>query len=145
MNEEVVQAARWCRKTISIRPGTTIGFIVPELERYREVIKREFSSELAPASLLSRKETSLPFNISLGSPLSEEPLVKLALDILSIDGKRHDIDKMSSVLLSPYLGADEKEHHALAQLDAWFRERNALHIGLSDILHYRLEKSKNRR
>ncbi|MFQ5585610.1 MAG: PD-(D/E)XK nuclease family protein [Thermodesulfobacteriota bacterium] len=132
MTEEVVQAARWCRKTIG--PGTTIGIIVPELERYREVILREFSAELAPASLLSRKETSLPFNISLGSPLSGEPLVKLALDILSIDGKKHNIDKMSSILLSPYLGTGESEYHGLAQMDAWFRERNALHIGLSDIL-----------
>ncbi|MCP3677171.1 MAG: hypothetical protein GY721_06160, partial [Deltaproteobacteria bacterium] len=140
MTEEVVQAARWCRETISIRPGTTIGFIVPELERYREVIRREFSSELAPASLISRKETPLPFNISLGSPLSEEPLVRLALDILSIDGKRHDIDKMSSILLSPYLSSGESEYHGLAQMDAWFRERNALHIGLSDI-HYRLAKA----
>ena len=84
--------------------------------------------------------TSLPFNISLGTPPLREPLVKLALDILSIDGKRHNIDKMSSILLSPYLGAGEKEHHAMAQLDAWFRERNALHIGLTDILQ-KLEKS----
>ena len=37
---------------------------------------------------------------------------------------------MSSILLSPYLGAGESEYHGLAQLDAWFRERNALHIGL---------------
>ena len=51
MTEEVVQAARWCRKSIGTHSGTTIGFIVPELERYREVIRREFSAELAPASL----------------------------------------------------------------------------------------------
>ncbi|MFQ5329860.1 MAG: PD-(D/E)XK nuclease family protein [Thermodesulfobacteriota bacterium] len=134
MTEEVVQAARWCREVIDAHPGTTIGFIVPELERYRSVMEHEFSAELAPASLSSRNEASLPFNISLGVPLSWEPLVKLALDILSIDGKRHDIDTISSILLSPYFASGDAEYHCLAQMEAWFRKENALHINLTDLL-----------
>jgi probable DNA repair protein len=131
MVEEVIQAARWARRTI--RPGTRIGFIVPELDRYREVIRREFSAELNPPSILPWKDTANPFNISLGNSLYEEPLIKLALDILSIDERRHEIHKVSSILLSPFISSGETECLAISRLDAEFKENNALNIGLFDI------------
>ncbi|MEE9590920.1 MAG: hypothetical protein V3W26_00250, partial [Thermodesulfobacteriota bacterium] len=131
MVEEVIQAARWARKTI--HPDKRIGFIVPQLDRYRDVIVREFSAELNPPSILPWKGTADIFNISLGTPLYEEPLVKLALNILSIDEGRHDIHKVSQILLSPFISSGEVEYHSISRLDAEFKEKNSTNIGLFDI------------
>ena len=48
--EEVMQAARWIRKVI--KPGIRIGVVVPEMNRYRKIIREEFAAELDPDSVL---------------------------------------------------------------------------------------------
>lgn len=129
--EEVVQAARWARKTL--RPDVRIGFIVPDIERYKDIIKREFTAELNPDAVFPWKETKEVFNISLGSPLSTEPIVKTALDILSINEEAQEINAISSILLSPYFAASDDEYLAFARLDAVLKKENRFTVGLSDI------------
>lgn len=127
--EEVIQAARWAR--MMVRPGVKIGFIVPELSRYREIIKREFAAELDPASISPQGDRRDVFNISLGSPLSEEPLVRSALDILSLTEGKEDIAKVSPILLSPYFAGED--YITLSRLDAWIKKRNILTVSLNEI------------
>ncbi|MBI5344875.1 MAG: PD-(D/E)XK nuclease family protein [Deltaproteobacteria bacterium] len=129
--EEVIQAARWARSVI--RPGVTAGFIVPELGRYRDMIEEEFSSELDPVSAFPWERKEEVYNISLGRPLYDEPLVRSALDILSITNGQHDTGTLSSVLLSPSISSDEGEYLSLARLDALLKDENILKAGLSDI------------
>ena len=129
--EEVIQAARWARKTW--RPGMRIGFIVPDLERYKKIIRREFTSELNPDALFPWKDTKDVFNISLGSPLSEEPLVKSALEILSIGEESVDINKISAVLLSPYFAGSDEEYLSLARLDAILKKEGRFIVSLAGI------------
>jgi len=129
--EEVVQAARWARKTLS--PEKRIGFILPDLERYREIIRREFAAELDPEAVLPWKDTKSPFNVSLGNPLSAEPIIKAALEILSIDERAQDINRISAVLLSPYLSEDYSDHLAISRLDADLKRENRFTASLSDI------------
>lgn len=129
--EEVVQAARWARK--SLQPDVRIGFIVPDMERYKDIIKREFTAELNPEAVFPWKETKEVFNISLGSPLSMEPIVKTALDILSINEEAQEINAISSILLSPYFAASDDEYLSLARLDAILKKENRFTVSLSDI------------
>lgn len=129
--EEVVQAARWARQTLTA--GMRIGIIVPGLERYRKIINREFAAELNPASVLPWEDRPAIFNISLGAALNEVPLIKSALDILALDDARQDINKVSSILLSPYFSAGEEEYLSLARLDADIRQKKFLTAGLCDI------------
>ncbi|WKZ34069.1 MAG: PD-(D/E)XK nuclease family protein [Thermodesulfobacteriota bacterium] len=99
-DEEAEQAARWAREVL--KPGMRLGFIVPGLERYRDAVLREFSSELSPASVLPWAGEREVFNISLGMPLDREPLVRSALDLLSIGEKEVELDFISRVLRSSY-------------------------------------------
>ena len=130
--EEVVQAARWARR--SLRPDMRIGFIVPDIERYKGVIRREFTAELNPEAVFPWKETKEVFNISLGAPLTDEPIVKAALDILSISEDDQDINKISAILLSPYFAATDEEYFSLARLDASLRRENRFKVGISEII-----------
>jgi len=130
--EEVIQASRWARKTL--RPGTRIGFIVPDLERYKKIIRREFTSELNPEAVFPWRDTKDVFNISLGTPLSEEPLVKTALEILSIGEEAVDINEISAVLLSPYFAVSDEESLALARLDATLKKEGRFIVKLSEII-----------
>ena len=128
--EEVIQAARWVRQTF--QPGMRIGIIVPELNRYRSMIKREFSAELDPESVLPGKNDSDVFNVSLGKPLYEEPVVKSAIDILSIDESKQEIDVISSILQSPFILL-ENEYFNLGKIDAQLKSDNVLAVSLSDV------------
>jgi len=128
--EEVIQAARWVRQTF--QPGMRIGIIVPELNRYRSMIKREFSAELDPESVLPGENDTDVFNISLGKPLYEEPVVKSAIDILSIDESKQEIDVISSILQSPFILL-ENEYFNLGKIDAQLKSDNVLAVSLSEV------------
>jgi len=133
--QEVRAAARWIREvSASDKEGRVrVGVIVPELAGYRDIILREFRAELSPASVLPWEDIQDVFNISLGSALVAEPLVRGALDILAIGVWPEDISKMGGILLSPFLRATEEEGLALAALDGEFKRRKFLKIGLRDI------------
>lgn len=121
--DEVRQAARWARAAIEAKPRLTIGFIVPQLERYREIINREFAAELDPQSVLPSGRRSATFNVSLGASLAQEPLVRSALDILSIGHGAIATRALSSVLMSPYF-AVEADNLVLSRIDLELREDN---------------------
>lgn len=127
--EEVVQAARWIR---TLPHDARIGIIAPELNRYRDIINREFAAELDPASVLPAADERAVFNISLGATLSEEPLVSSALAILSIDGGQEDIDNLARVFFSPYL-LDERGRLIFGRLDVELRKENRLKSSLNEI------------
>jgi len=127
--EEVIQAARWARATIA--PGMTIGFIAPGLEGYRDIILKEFSAELNPASVLPGEEAREVFNISLGRPLSDEPLVSIAIDMLSINEGDSELGKLFSILRSPYFSVGNRVE--VAKLDFRLKKENRTAINLWEL------------
>ncbi|NIP99073.1 MAG: hypothetical protein GWM98_00435, partial [Nitrospinaceae bacterium] len=131
-NEEVVQCARWVRSIY--KSGETIGIVVPDLENYRGIIEREFKAELAPKSVFPWEEIPLPFNISLGTPLSHEPMVHLALLLLSQASKRIPLLTFSTLINSPFLKCPEKEKPFRRELDWTQRGKSPTHVYLPQIL-----------
>ena len=129
--KEVIQVARWIRKVI--KPGIRIGVVVPEMNRYRKIIRQEFAAELDPDSVFPWEERVGLFNISMGSKLYEEPIIKSAIDILSVE-VRNNIDTISSILHSPFISTNENEYLALTRLDADLKQMNYLNISLAQII-----------
>ncbi|CAG1064491.1 hypothetical protein BAC1_00048 [uncultured bacterium] len=125
-DDEVLRAARWVRTVY--KPGKKIGVIVPDLEGYRKAIIREFTAELSPAAVLPEASGKPVFNISLGAPLSEEPLVGSALDILSIGEGREKSGVIAAALRSPFFAGDEAS--SFAKLDYRLRYENRTETGL---------------
>ncbi|HAO94026.1 MAG: hypothetical protein A2X99_02595 [Deltaproteobacteria bacterium GWB2_55_19] len=127
---EAIEAARWIR---TLPEDSIVGVIAPDLRKYRGAIVREFAAELNPPSVLPGAEVHEVFNISLGLPLYSDPLVKSALDILSVGLIDEDLHKLSLILLSPYFAQSMEEGLAFASIDAGLKKDNCLKASLFDL------------
>jgi RecB family exonuclease len=98
-------------------PGT-IGVVVPNLDAYAPTMRKTLKALLGqPAT--SQEET---FNVTLGSPLVEQPLVQAALLPLRLLGEEEKRPVLISLILSPYYLIWTKNRYQLARLDRQWRE-----------------------
>lgn len=103
-----------CQK---FRPGA-IGVVVPNLETYAPALRKMLNTLLGQPST-PQEET---FNITLGSPLLEHPLVQAALLPLRLLGDEEKRHILIALLLSPYYGAWAGKRSRVARLDRHWRE-----------------------
>ena len=108
------------------------------MEAYREILEREFKAELAPASVFPWEDRHLPFNISMGTPLSHEPMVHLALLLLSQKSKRIPLLTFSTLITSPFLINPRSETQVRRELDWSLRGSNTTHVFLPQALDSKL-------
>jgi ATP-dependent helicase/nuclease subunit B len=79
--EELDAAAQWARAKVEAG-AARIGVVVPELGQRRKEVARVFARTLHPGhNLPDAERRALPFNISLGAPLEDYPLVRAALSL----------------------------------------------------------------
>ena len=129
---EAQACACWVRSIF--QPGKRIGIVVPELEKYRTLLKRELAAELVPESIFSLDEEDLPFNISLAPPLSQEPMIKLALDLLSVKASTKNptvpVGTFLSIIQSPFFGFNFPPTREVSDLERKLRKKRVLSIPL---------------
>jgi ATP-dependent helicase/nuclease subunit B len=131
---EIAMAARWARARLEADPQARIGVVVPELARVRERVRRAFAQVMQPDFLLPGAESRpLPFDLSLGRPLADYPLVADALAIVRLGGRQVAYEEASRVLRSPFVAGGEREMAERARIDARLRERAGVHLGLDDL------------
>ncbi|KMP12112.1 hypothetical protein UZ36_02140 [Candidatus Nitromaritima sp. SCGC AAA799-C22] len=99
--EEAIRCARWIRSVF--KPGQTIGVVVPEMDEYRQWLTKELTAELAPSSVYPWRGDELPFDISLGSPLADEPMIQTALHLFSVQNSSLPLPVFLYLLKNPYL------------------------------------------
>jgi ATP-dependent helicase/nuclease subunit B len=132
--EELDAAAQWARAQLEAdlaaplpqeeRAGKRlrIGVVIPDLGERRKEVARVFSRVMHPGhNLPGAKPTAMPFNISLGAPLADYPLVRAALSILELACGEIAFEQASKLIRSPFLAGAEAEMAARARLDAAVR------------------------
>jgi probable DNA repair protein len=133
---ELRAAAAWSRSLLERSPETTIGVVIPNLEEIRPAAGRIFLETLHPdALLISNSDLRRSFDISLGIPLSDAPIVSAALSILSLAARSQPLETVSRILRSPFLGKQE-EAGARALLDARIRSKGATELSLERLLTF---------
>jgi probable DNA repair protein len=113
--EEIEFAARWARARLEAAPDTgpgRLGVVVPQLSERRGLVERVFARTLGDAGL---------FDLSLGEPLADRPLVDFALGWLEFASRPVELARVGRLLRSPFLGGAERELDARARLDAALR------------------------
>ena len=125
---EAEACACWVRSIF--QPGKRIGIVVPELEKYRTLLKRELAAELVPETIFSLDEEDLPFNISLAPPLSQEPMIKLALNLLSVKTSDVPVSTFLSIIQSPFFGFAFPPTREISDLERNLRKKRVLSIPL---------------
>lgn len=125
--DELLTCAEWCRHKLEHNPGTRIGVIAPDVRSIRSEADRVFRSVLMPQSLdLANASAPMPFEFSLGVPLSTIPVVRAALLLLGWINTPLPEEDVSWILLSGFFQADASEALDLAQLDFKRRDFGAL-------------------
>lgn len=119
--EELDAAAQWARAKLEAGAGR-IGVVVPELERRRREVVRVFARVMRPDHNLPGAEPrALPFNVSLGAPLADYPLVNAALAILELATHEVTFDHASKLMRSPFIAGASSEMAQRALLDVSLR------------------------
>ena len=104
-NQEVMTAAAWAQEHQQADNNSRIGIVIPELARMRNQVERIFRQQFEPDYLLPDEERSAtPFNISVGVPLSDTPLIASALSLLSLNRHQAPLEELCRVLNSPFWG-----------------------------------------
>jgi probable DNA repair protein len=117
--QEIRACAVWAREILQRSPDARIGIVVPDLGPQRATISRIFDDVLLPDAVLSPGRTRpRPWNLSLGEPLSDWPVVHAALLILQLAQGKLPAARTGMLLRSPFLGDAETERMARALLDA---------------------------
>ena len=131
---ELEAAAAWARNRLE-QGRASIGVVVPDLRQRRKEVMRVFSRVMQPAGHLPASEKEpLPFNLSLGQPLAEYPLVATALDLLRFSSRRVEFALASRLIRSPFLGAAEVEMTRRARLDASLRRTMDATVTLPELI-----------
>jgi probable DNA repair protein len=115
---ELRNAATWARAHLERDPGIQAGVVVAGLSEIRGQVEQAFSAVLHPEQFFSVRDISQPaFDISLGRPLADYPIVHSALTFLRLLPGPLSLAEFSGWLRSPYFGALGQQVYARALLD----------------------------
>ncbi len=129
--EEIESAARWARHIMQSNPASKVAIVAPELNELKTTLQTIFDRIFVPSSLHPGvTEAQRPYNISLGEPLIQYPLVQTAMQLLRLQQNSISIEEVSLIVQSPFLGGWEHERFARAQLDRQLREYGTTDISL---------------
>jgi ATP-dependent helicase/nuclease subunit B len=131
---ELEAVAAWARAKVEAGVPR-IGVVVPELGLRRKEVVRVFSRVLRPDfNLPGATARALPFNVSLGAPLAEFPVVAFALSLLELSLGEIQFEAASRLVRSPFLGEAESEFSARALLDARLRRKAPARLSLGKLV-----------
>lgn len=143
--EELEKAAAWARARLEDRgqaPNPVrIGVVVPGLQKRRAEVVRVFSRTLRPGyNLPGAKKAPMPFNVSIGLPLAQYPIVAAALSLIRFSREEISFEEASRLIRSPFLGGAETELSLRARIDVRLRRRLEATVSLAKLIA-NLEKS----
>ena len=139
---EIITAARWARQLLERDASVTVAVVIPELSGLRETVVRSFDQIFSPAnSLPGAIQVHTPYNISLGTALLDEPIVHIAFLILEFAHGKLALEKMGSLLRSPFLAGAEQEMTRRALLDARLRRAGELTVTLDTLRYHAIPNS----
>ncbi|MBF0357411.1 MAG: PD-(D/E)XK nuclease family protein [Magnetococcales bacterium] len=144
VNAEIIAAANWARLELEREldqgqgsedvTGSSIGIIVPELQNLRGKIIRIFSEVFYPGR---PQQAPFPdqsiFNISLGAPLLETPMIRDGMLLLELSRSKLSWQDWGAILNSPYLAGGDVEWSCRGLLDAALRRQGAMDLSIADI------------
>ena len=122
--EELESAARWARARLE-QGKKRIGVVVPDLKLRRREAARVFGRVMG---------SSLPFELSIGEPLSSYAIVDFALSLLEFSLKEMEFEQASRLIRSPFLGGADREMAARARFDARLRREAGAEISLPRLI-----------
>ncbi len=129
--QEVIQCARWIRKVF--QPGKTVGVVVSDLNQYLDIIMKEFSAELKPDSVFPWSGQDMPFNISLGTSLGQQPLVSTALQFLKADTSPLPLILLGNIFNTPLIQESHNEETERLKILKRFKRNKQIQVSWQEL------------
>ena len=120
---EYLAIAEWAAGLLAENPAQRLGIVVPDLAAARDRLAFALEDRLHPALIRpAGAEVARCFNLSLGCPLADQPLVQTALALLSLaSGGKLEQERLGSLLNSPCWSAGNSEADGRSRLDVAMR------------------------
>jgi ATP-dependent helicase/nuclease subunit B len=133
---ELAAAAAWARRRLDENPAARLGIVVPDLEAQASLLEDLLDEALVPERLLpGRGDAPRPWNLSLGRPLVDAPIVATALLVLGTAARDSmELAEAGRLLRSPFLGGAAEEAGRRAALEGWLRSHAADRIAPDGLL-----------
>jgi len=134
---EITAAALWARDCLEQNPIARIGIVVRDINALRFSLIRIFDDVFHPSMVLFPvSPAKRAYNISLGQPLADYPIISTALMILNFVFCPLSVDEYSLLLRSPFLGGADKETSKRAMLDARIRENGETALPVNALIYF---------
>jgi probable DNA repair protein len=126
--QELLTAVHWAIKRLQSNHDARVGIVVPKLTELRREVEQILDRCLDPMSILPGSTgAEKAYNISIGTPLDQCPLVMDAMVILRFAGGFISSSDLSRLLRSPYIAGSKEEGDRRARLDAYIRSSLGAH------------------
>lgn len=106
---ELEQIARWANKRLQQSPDISLGVVLPNLQKFRTQVDRVFTRQFDSAYLLepNKSPSDRPYELSIGNPLIEEPVIADALALTRLIQKQFTKEEGIDLLRSVFWGAKD--------------------------------------
>jgi ATP-dependent helicase/nuclease subunit B len=132
---ELGQALAWARDSALAEPEAAIGIVFEDLASRRDEIAARAEDVLCPA-LASRvlPDAPRPYDISLGIPLSDEPVVATAITLIALLAGPIALPEAAALLRSAHLPGAEALWCKRAMAERHWRERGTRSLTLAEAI-----------
>ncbi len=120
--DEITTCAWWLRRKLESNPAASLAVIVRDADALRGEIERTFRAILMPESIGIENRQRMPFEFSLGRPLSRIPVVQAALLLLRWLIEPLDQAETTWLTTSDLFCATDGQLAEMAALDAEIRQ-----------------------
>lgn len=128
---ELLAIATQMRAELELAPSQSLGLVVPDLQQRRDVVVRAFERVFYPSMSPLEIRDQLPaYEVSLGQPLSDQPVVAAALSLLRLSASSIVGSQLSAVVLTPYVKGAKSEVRRREQFDRRLRDRRIRSLNL---------------
>jgi probable DNA repair protein len=129
-SDERTLAARWIREFLTVHQTARVAVLAPDLAEVRAQVESVFREVLAPElQSINADLSSTPWEFSVGVPLASMAMVLDALELVRWTQAPLPLERVSSLLLSPYFGnngIDSDARDAAARFDVSCLRRQPL-------------------
>lgn len=138
-------AVAWAKRYLDENPQAKLAIITPQLNESRNQLADLLDDVFYPASVRpSLADITRHYNFSLGTPLSQQPIIQAALNLLRLfSSYQLQQADVSSMLLSPFWSASQQERDARALLDAKVRDKLPMQFSLVRLIEFTEKQHEN--
>ncbi len=140
--DELQTMARWIRYWFEKEPDSQIAVVVPGLQARRHELEYHLAEILTPGE---RNGSAAPWNISMGLPLAQVPMIESAFAALRLLDNRVDIQDIGRLLRSPWIKGSAAERNSRALLEKFLRDNYPRQLKLTEVRYRAGEMRKHDR